>query len=80
MISPDITASGTRLTIDTTKSAPTRLDDPRLEALRLGIPAARSLPLLALLACAFMMRLRSQVRPETMYTRPRYVAPPGSLL
>jgi hypothetical protein len=38
------------LSMETTSRAATRLDDPQLEAMRAAIPAARSLPLLALLA------------------------------
>ena len=43
-------APGPAITITTTREAPTRMDDARLESVRTGIPAARSLPLLALLA------------------------------
>jgi beta-ketoacyl synthase-like protein len=38
------------VSMDMTRDAPTRLEEARLEALRVAIPAARSLPLLALLA------------------------------
>jgi hypothetical protein len=41
---------GISLAMETTPAAPTRLADARLEALRGAIPAARALPLLALLA------------------------------
>jgi hypothetical protein len=43
-------ARGTRVAIALTPEAPTALDEPALEALRRGIPAARALPLLRLLA------------------------------
>ena len=43
---------GGAIAVDTTPEPPTRMDDARLEAVRIGIPAARSLPLLALLASA----------------------------
>jgi hypothetical protein len=36
--------------METTSRAATRLDNGQLEAMRIAIPAARSLPLLALLA------------------------------
>lgn len=39
-----------RLSMEMTSRAATRLDDAHLEAMRVAIPAARSLPLLALLA------------------------------
>jgi hypothetical protein len=46
-----VLASGEpNLSIETTREAPTRLPDPALEAVRRSIPAARALPLLALLA------------------------------
>lgn len=48
--SPGAATNGARLTIDIAKETPTPAQDARLEELRLGIPAARSLPLLALLA------------------------------
>ena len=41
---------GPMIAIDTTREPPTRMEDARLESVRTGIPAARSLPLLALLA------------------------------
>ena len=47
---PDRNARGATVSIETTGDAPTTVDDPGLEALRRGVPAARSLPLLALLA------------------------------
>ncbi|MEO7742478.1 MAG: beta-ketoacyl synthase chain length factor [Usitatibacter sp.] len=43
---------GRAIAITTTPDSPTRMDDARLEAVRVGIPAGRSLPLLALLAGA----------------------------
>lgn len=43
---------GTPVSIGLTGETPTRLDDPSLEAMRRAIPAARSLPLLRLLAAA----------------------------
>ena len=43
-------ARGTRVTLETTTDAPTRMDDAALEHLRSHIPAARALPLLELLA------------------------------
>ena len=46
----DAAQPGPAMTIATTREAPTRMQDARLEAVRAGIPAARSLPLLALLA------------------------------
>ena len=45
-------ADGPTLSVTLTQDAPTRLDDPELEALRSAIPAARALPLLQLLARA----------------------------
>ena len=41
---------GPAVRVETTQLAPTRLEDPALESLRRAIPAARALPLLALLA------------------------------
>ena len=41
---------GTPVAFELTGETPTTLDDPRLESMRLSIPAARSLPLLQLLA------------------------------
>jgi len=41
---------GARAGVELTKGDPTRLDDAALERVRIGIPAARSLPLLRLLA------------------------------
>ena len=41
---------GARVNIELTKGEPTRLGDAALERLRIGIPAARSLPLMSLLA------------------------------
>ena len=41
---------GPAIAVATTHEAPTPMADARLEAVRVGIPAARSLPLLALLA------------------------------
>ena len=38
------------MAFELTGETPTTLDDPRLESMRLAIPAARSLPLLQLLA------------------------------
>jgi hypothetical protein len=46
----DASKAGPVIAIDTTAVAPTRMEDARLESVRSGIPAARSLPLLALLA------------------------------
>jgi hypothetical protein len=43
-------AHGATIAIDTGASEPDRIPDPALESLRVAIPAARSLPLLALLA------------------------------
>jgi hypothetical protein len=42
--------AGPRLRVKTTRDAAGRMDDAALEAIRAGIPAARSLPLLGLLA------------------------------
>jgi hypothetical protein len=50
LVSPSQPAHGATITIDTGASEPDRLRDPALESLRVSIPAARSLPLLALLA------------------------------
>lgn len=47
---PGTSRAGRAIAIDTTGDAPTQMDDARLESVRRGIPAARSLPLLALLA------------------------------
>ncbi len=47
---PGAPGNGARLALDITTDAATTLGDARLEALRRGVPAARSLPLLALLA------------------------------
>ncbi|HUP30539.1 MAG TPA: beta-ketoacyl synthase chain length factor [Usitatibacter sp.] len=43
-------AAGSRVTLETTTDAPTRMDDAALEHLRAHVPAARALPLLQLLA------------------------------
>lgn len=43
-------SAGPSIVVTTTKQPCERMRDPRLEAVRAGIPAARSLPLLALLA------------------------------
>lgn len=50
LAAPDTAARGATLSIEITQEAPTVLADARLESVRRGVPAARSLPLLALLA------------------------------
>jgi len=71
--SADERAEGPRLTVDLAPSPPARMERAALEALRAAIPAARSLPLLALLASgrpgtvavAYLddLALRIEVRP-----------------
>jgi hypothetical protein len=50
LASPSQSTRGAAIEIDTGEGEPDRVADPALESLRHGIPAARSLPLLALLA------------------------------
>jgi Beta-ketoacyl synthase, N-terminal domain len=50
LASPAHSRRGALVTLDTTPAAPTTLADPRYEAMRSRIPAARALPLLAMLA------------------------------
>jgi hypothetical protein len=45
-------ASGTSITLETTREPPSAMSDAAMETLRRAIPAARALPLLALLASA----------------------------
>jgi hypothetical protein len=50
LVSPASPGRGTAIEIDTTRDPPSAMDDAALENLRRSIPAARALPLLALLA------------------------------
>ena len=50
LASPSDATQGMRITLETTGDAPSTMDDAALEAVRREIPAARALPLLALLA------------------------------
>jgi len=50
LAAPSQSTRGPTIAIDTGAAEPDRVADPALESLRHGIPAARSLPLLALLA------------------------------
>jgi hypothetical protein len=47
---PELSVKGKLIRVETCGEIPEKLDDGALEAMRLAIPAARSLPLLALLA------------------------------
>ena len=46
-----------RITVDSTTEAPTTMDDPQLEGIRIGNPIARGLPLLAALAAGESRRV-----------------------
>ena len=50
LASPSVGAHGTTITLETTRDAPSTMGDAALEAVRREIPAARALPLLALIA------------------------------
>ncbi len=50
LASPEKATRGAMITLESGGTEPDVLDDPELEALRRAIPAARSLPLLCLLA------------------------------
>lgn len=47
---PSHSSNGATLMVELSREPPTAIEDPQLEDLRRGIPAARALPLLALLA------------------------------